>query len=1555
MGRDVQFARRRSVILHRLCTLDFRIATGACWTTFFPCTTSFSLIRLCRLRRRKRRPTPMIWRLGFVTSLTLLASLYQHVDGDPVPNPGVTDSAVDLQVATMPRQRTLLDFRGFALSRHQGEGCHTTTGMTGADRSSSFVSLEPAKSGNPPPVNPGSECVSSQYTTVQKRSFKRACKRAIQAGETQYHGRTFRIQDFPKNLVQKIQDTMQKPGPQTVRNPRRQNSQSRIRLMNWNTGGMSYGKLFEMVQWVRGQMLDIITLTETRWSFEGCWQDNEWAFIHSPCTTKRTGGILIMISKQLVHPDSIGYEFLVPGRLAHVRLHFRQRALDLFAVYQHVYNRGDDTLASRATIWDALDTCLSQAPHRNLLICSGDFNCSLHHRSDAVGSAHFTWQNETHLGTRHPDMTRLTALLNHHSLLAVNTWPESTGPTYVHGLTASRIDFVLVRITQCDGQTKRVNMLPHATFLPVNSTHHIPMICSIKRLHMSYHTHVKRQTCTYAQRAFCRRAYAQDNMEWQTLTQVVTEAVDNQLQAASHSQPSEDPITTLHQHVAPSFHALFPPTRNRLPEPDVAHVKSTIQLKWYHRQCLHALRCVQMPLLWKCYQAWIHVSGSTRCQRLQQRQLRQAKHCRFLDLCAEVDRAAKLFDSQAMFQVINNYCPKRKLAKTRLKTIDGQIANQYQAHSLLVDYVTRTWQGPDTLPTYSDHAPGIPFSLHELQVALGQLHPNKSVAPPFLPAIIWKSNIHEISVFLYKLLEQWWTQHPPYIPATWKNAWIFFLPKPGKPCTEPSQLRPISLMEPLGKLIMGLLASKLKIQMCPKFTQDPHFGFLPLRAATDAIARVSSHCRTVRALVGHQRRTVMQQIDQVPKLVFCGGIQLFLDLSRAFDTVSRRTLFTHLADLKLSEDLLALISAWHEQTEYILSTNELTNHIQVGVGLRQGCKVAPILWVAYMDLLISRLIPKIGLEWIRANLTLYADDIHVGCCFRNATEFKTALRNFGLILDTIEELQLTLSYTKSFVIFRHAGTNSRPAMKGHFRTTPDGQQVLIPRSSGHATFLPVRAAGKYLGVVLSYGNFEMQTWSHRKRAAWSAFARLKPWFHSKGLTCKNRYHLWHTCIMSILTYGLLATQVTVPILLQFQAVVFQMLRRILGDHAYCTHHTHQEVLQLHGIPLPLTHLHRITSTAIARLSRRSDLTNAQDFTRRVDWTHLPEMLTLIDCVAPQQVDTPVDANPAASVQVQASYSCPECSFKTTSIANLRRHCTAVHSQSQYRTSNRNYLEMANHGKPQCNNCFQAFTTWRRFFIHVQRECCQVDPRPTRSGDHSATLSSQASMDRTDAPRTSLADAHVQQQRWWPHLRHLIARKDWSAAHLCADMCTYLAHTCVICGLWCNRFQELQGHMRLHHPGHVRGMAAKCAQLTHLVQCPSPCNMCGQTFRRGHTCNVLAQIGLLYIHMDLEDADRDLSAYCDICHTMQDNLQQLYRHLGQVHSLKIHDWSPARMHTKTVMLADIVDRRLKRDLDCSSTSLTEDVILLTRKFPHRRWMLRPNGQICLHKGIFPHSF
>ena len=1064
--------------------------------------------------------------LGAVFSLSL--------DRSPVPIPGRCPMPQEISPGTWnPQQRTLTDCPGFALVEPKGEGyCGPTAAVGATDWIDAFC-YPSAKRGHRPPMDFGPSLISHAHTTVTKRSFRRACKRALKWGTAGYHGRTWCLQDFPPGLIAKLRASNDaKPEHVQITNTAQN---KRIRIFHWNPGGLSQGRFIELRLWLQEHPQDIAILTETRWSFESTWSDDTWHYIHSPASASKTGGILIMISVKLATPNMIGFETIQAGRLLHARIHFERRAMDILAVYQHVQNHHRLTSDLRSTLWNQLDNLLSTLPNRNLLVCAGDFNCNLPAHPPWTGPNSYRWRGHRVHGHPHVDHMQFMKILQHHGLVVLNSWDEKAGPTYTHGLYSNRIDYFLTRSCTCDGQAKAVTHWHDSALLPVAQTFHVPIQCSLKKCHMAFVIHPQMTACTYAQRASCRTSALTDDDQWQVLTQTVRQTIEN----AEHFPQPERVIESVHDEVTPVFHALYPKSSKGIITNKHTAVHATIRTKWDH---VHALRRVtflgRLQPLRGCFHVWYHWSCSHMLQRKQQRQARQIKQRRFMELCHEVTRVAQQHDTHGMFAIINKYAPKKPFIRTRLRTDTGRIADQLQSHKMIAEYVRRTWQGPEFLPSPSDAVPGIPFSCAELIQAIAEVHPNKSVAAPFLPAVVWRSDPAVTAAFLMGLLQTWWHQTPPVIPQCWRDSWLFFLPKPGKPNTHPSHLRPISLMEPLGKIVMGLLAKKLKAALFPVLSRSPHFGFLPMRAATDAINRVALHCKAIRTLVSENRRTVAQQMQHSTKRILCGGISLFLDMTMAFDSVDRQILFQHMADMGTPISLQRLIRTWHEQTHYNLVFRGETYPIQVGRGVRQGCKIAPLLWLIYMDLFLTRLAELAGPNWVKEHVTLYADDIHIGCRFLNPAEFSMHLRHLGHALDVLESLQLTLSYTKSFVILAATGTNPRHTLKGVIQRHPTGASVVLPRAAG-TTLLPLRSKGVYLGVVMSYRTFEEDTWIRRKHASWTAFHRLRPWFKAQSIPVKHRIYLWHTCVHSVMTYGILAVQLTHKIFHDYQSQVYR--------------------------------------------------------------------------------------------------------------------------------------------------------------------------------------------------------------------------------------------------------------------------------------------------------------------------------------------------------------------------------------------------------------------------------
>lgn len=122
---------------------------------------------------------------------------------------------------------------------------------------------------------------------------------------------------------------------------------------------------------------------------------------------------------------------------------------------------------------------------------------------------------------------------------------------------------------------------------------------------------------------------------------------------------------------------------------------------------------------------------------------------------------------------------------------------------------------------------------------------------------------------------------------------------------------------------------------------------------------------------------------------------------------------------------------------------------------------------------------------------------------------------------------------------------------------------------------------------------------------------------------------------------------------------------------------------------------------------------------------------------------------------------------------------------------------------------------------------------------------------------------------------------------------FLTHHCVFCGTWCNRCQELNLHYRLHHPSELRGALARSAQITHMMDTESPCQLCHREYRRGHCCTVATQVAVLQLYYKSELHRQPASQTCLVCNQIMDNMGMLHQHLASQHGIQVHDWSPSR--------------------------------------------------------------
>ena len=223
----------------------------------------------------------------------------------------------------------------------------------------------------------------------------------------------------------------------------------------------------------------------------------------------------------------------------------------------------------------------------------------------------------------------------------------------------------------------------------------------------------------------------------------------------------------------------------------------------------------------------------------------------------------------------------------------------------------------------------------------------KAVPDSVAPSAVWKLCAASVShVIVRALRSSWGAEKPALIPQHWKDSQLVWIAKPNKDSSKPQGYRPIGLSHPLAKSLNKLVRERLKPYLESKLKHLPQFAYTNGRGVLDALLRVHSHLRNARQL-SLQGRASIYELRQGRRANPCvGGLSFSLDLEGAFDSVPRPKLAESLRRLDAPEDLIHLAMEFYSDARYHTHIGERKGHVTTTCGIKQGCTLAPYLFVA---------------------------------------------------------------------------------------------------------------------------------------------------------------------------------------------------------------------------------------------------------------------------------------------------------------------------------------------------------------------------------------------------------------------------------------------------------------------------------------------------------------------------------------------------------------------------------------------------------------------------------
>jgi hypothetical protein len=258
------------------------------------------------------------------------------------------------------------------------------------------------------------------------------------------------------------------------------------------------------------------------------------------------------------------------------------------------------------------------------------------------------------------------------------------------------------------------------------------------------------------------------------------------------------------------------------------------------------------------------------------------------------------------------------------------------------------------LPAFPSRVPAntslcyIPFDQDRVLKALNKLRPGTAGGPDGLQPCFLKRISKYIAHPLSVMFEQFFLNS--YVPPIWKKAYVRPIIKSGS-ASLTSNYRPISLTCTCSKLMESIVSrDMLEYLLDNGLISDQQYGFIPKRS-------------TCSQLLESFQDWVLELSDKRSVDI------VYLDFSKAFDSISHGKLLHKLSSYGFKYELLDWIKSFLENREQcVLIDDHRSEYRPVTSGVVQGSQIGPLLFIIFINDIVD-LVDK------PAVCKLFADDV----------------------------------------------------------------------------------------------------------------------------------------------------------------------------------------------------------------------------------------------------------------------------------------------------------------------------------------------------------------------------------------------------------------------------------------------------------------------------------------------------------------------------------------------------------------------------------------------------
>ncbi|CAE7180604.1 unnamed protein product [Symbiodinium necroappetens] len=540
-----------------------------------------------------------------------------------------------------------------------------------------------------------------------------------------------------------------------------------------------------------------------------------------------------------------------------------------------------------------------------------------------------------------------------------------------------------------------------------------------------------------------------------------------------------------------------------------------------------ALRRPRVATMAAVLHKWKLSWAFARASRALRQQSRDLKRAAFQDKLAQAEAAAARGDQRVLNQIVRSLTPSSGRFFSRLRNEQGQFLTKEMEVQALVRQGKSTYaQYPDQ-PIKRNLTASLEISDQEMSEQLRSLQAAKAVPSHMAPAAAWKACAHHVGpLFGAAFRAHLGAGRPGLLRDDLTDCQMVMLPKPGKPGHLLENLRPIGLMGPPSKALAGVLRNRMTEWLQPLLRYRPQFAYTANRGTMDALLRIHWHVSEATELFRSNRIDRFGLHRGKRPLDLAGALSLSLDLSRAFDLADRPCIYNTLAKHGVPPEVIEVAQRLHTGARFTYRAGSCQDSFVPTNGLKQGCKVAPSLWVWYTIALMDALADRLSEHWVRHILTIFADDCWASWLLRSLGDLHHALRELQILLCTLEDFKMKINFSKTAILLKLVGKQARHALHDH-TCMKNGIRHLRVLVHGTERLIPIKVEHEYLGSRVGYHNAVDSNTDHRLQAGHSKFLALRRTLTGHhAITQRHRVRLWAACVSTSYMYSLSSIGVT---------------------------------------------------------------------------------------------------------------------------------------------------------------------------------------------------------------------------------------------------------------------------------------------------------------------------------------------------------------------------------------------------------------------------------------------